>query len=147
MDVKASGSMSSSVTGLTKKEVALLDKDIRYSNESNPNWRRMNEPLISPAIMLMFVLSILLYFIPGMLHISRSRLDKTKGIRIAKRAYKTAISDLLETGSAEEIYASIHKGLNSFINSKTHKIAERSNTEILSWIQEKSALDFIFIDD
>lgn len=138
LDVNASGAMSSIATGLTKKEVVLLDKDIRYSDETDPNWRRMNEPLVSTAVMFTFAISILLYFIPGMLHISRSRLDETKGSRIAKRAYKTAINDLLETGSAEEIYASIHKGLNSFINSKTHKIAERSNTEILSWIQTKS---------
>ena len=42
---------------------------------------------------------------------------------------------MLETGSAEEIYTSIHKGLNSYINSKTNKIAERSNSEIITWIQ------------
>jgi len=138
LDVKENGALSSTSIGLTKKEVALLDKDIRYSDESEPNWRRMNSPLVSKLIIIIFTLSIILYFIPGMLHISRSRLDETKGSRIAKKAYKISISSLVENGNAEEIYSSIHKSLNMFMNLKLNKEVERSSVEIITKIQKQS---------
>ncbi|MBC8197663.1 MAG: protein BatD [Candidatus Marinimicrobia bacterium] len=138
LDVKENGALSSTSIGLTKKEVALLDKDIRYSDESEPNWRRINSPLVSKLVIIIFILSIILYFIPGMLHISRSRLDETKGSRIAKKAYKKSISILVENGNAEEIYSSIHKSLNMFMNLKLNKEVERSSVEIITKIQKQS---------
>jgi hypothetical protein len=81
-------------------------------------------------------MSIILFFIPGMLHISRSRLDKTKGGRIAKKAYKMAIESLLNSGSAEAVYISIHNSLNIFLNSKSNKFVERSSAEIISSIRK-----------
>ena len=74
-----------------------------------------------------------------MLHISRSRLNETKGLRKAKKAYKIAISDLIENGDAIEIYASIHKALNSFVNAKSQNKVERSTSELLSWINQKTS--------
>lgn len=138
LDVQKNSNSSANATGYTKKEVALLDKDIRYSDPTEPNWRRMNEPIISKFTIIVFILSIFLYFLPGMLHISRSRLDETKGSRVAKRAYKLSINDLIETGYAIEIYASIHKSLNTFVNAKMSKKAERSTSEIIEWISNKT---------
>ena len=139
LDVKASSASSSNVTGLTKKEVALLDKDIRYSDPNQPNWRRMKEPIISTISIISFIGAIFLFALPSMLHISRSRLNETKGLRRAKKAYKIAISDLNENGDAIEIYASIHKALNSFVNAKSQNKVERSTSELLSWINQKTS--------
>jgi hypothetical protein len=137
LDVRENGALISNSIGLTKKEVALLDKDIRYSDESEPNWRRKNSPFISKIVIIIFTLSIILYFIPGMLHISRSRLDETKGSRIAKKAYKISIDNLVENGIAEEVYMNIHHTLNMFMNLKLNKKVERSTAEIILEIQNK----------
>ena len=138
LNVEENSASINNTRGLTKKEVALLDKDIRYSDPSVPNWRRMNEPILSKTTIVIFALSIFIFFLPGMLHISRSRLNDTKSSRVAKKAYKLAMNDIIESGDAIEIYASIHKSINSFINAKANQKVERSTSEILNWIQSKS---------
>ncbi len=137
LDVEANANIGTNTTGLTKKEIALLEKDIRYSDQMKPNWLKMNQQSISKSTIFIFVLALFFFILPSMLNISKSRLDETKSSRIAKKAYKLSISDLNDSEDALLVYSSIQKALNTFINARTGIKAERSNNEILKWINQK----------
>ena len=138
LDVKANANFNTNTTGLTKKEIALLEKDIRYSDPSEPNWHNVNQTIISKSKVLTFILSIIFFLLPGMLNLSRDRLDKTKDSRIARKAYKLSITHLNENNDPLIVYTSIQKALNTFIDAKMGIRVERSNSEILTWVNEKS---------
>ena len=72
--------------------------------------------------------------IPGVIHISKSSLDKTKGTRLARKAVKNAFQVLAESAEPEELYGSIHMALNTFICAKMGQHVERSSREMVEWI-------------
>ena len=119
--------------GLSKEEVALLGKDIRFMDESQSNWRdRNNSGLISSTAITLLLLSGMVFAFPHAHNYTRQRMEKKSGGWRAKRALKSAI-EILDSRSdlPEEIYTHIYKAVITFINIKTGKNrAEYSTGEI-----------------
>ena len=135
LSVEKSSNVAAGATGLSKKEVALIDKDIHFSDLAEPDWRRKQVNIVSNRSILAVMLGFVFYLIPTVVHISRSNLDKTKGSRLAKKASKKALKSLVNSGEPEELYSSMHNALNIFICSKTGKQVERSSQEMVHWVQ------------
>ena len=106
--------------GLTKEEITLVGKDIRFIDESQPKWQDQkqwigyrNHTVIPSSIRGNFCISSCHNF-------TRKKLDQSFGGWQARRALKTAFS-ILDSASdtPEAIYTHIYKAVISFINHKT----------------------------
>ena len=106
--------------GLSKEEVTLVGKDIRFIDESAPKWRKKNRGLITRTSLTLLFLSAMIFAFPRVHHYSRQRMDKTAGGRQAKQALKFA-TKILKTGSEsqEKTYTEIFKAVTTYINMKT----------------------------
>ena len=119
--------------GLSKEEVALLGKDIRFMDESQSNWRdRNNSGLISSTAITLLLLSGMVFALPHAHSLTRKRMKLTSGGRQVRRAFKSAVLILdSKWDTPEEIYTHIYKSVVCFINHKMGlKKAEYSTGEI-----------------
>ena len=90
---------SASTKGLTKTEIALLGKDIRYHKTEIPNWNQNNGIPITAVIC--YALAVCGFIVPGMLNNYRKISDDGKELRQSKKALKKAITYLKKGGEDE----------------------------------------------
>ena len=138
LNVSENENFNSTNTGLTKREIALLEKDIRYSDLTKSKWKNSNQTLVTKNKVLVATITILFYLLPTMLKISRARNSLGELKRNANKAYKLSIKELKDCKDAFEIYTSINNALNTFISAKEGVKKVRSNTEIIDWIKNVS---------
>lgn len=141
LNVEKSSNAAAGATGLSKVEISLIDKDIHFSDLSEPDWRRAHVNMISGRSIAAVIFGFIFYIIPAVVHISRSSLDKTRGSRLARRAAKKALSELKISGEPEELYGSMHAALNTYICAKTGHQIERSSQELVEWVKSSSKED------
>ncbi len=135
---------SPTATGLTKTEISLMGKDIRFADDDQPEWGRRERGLISTKSALLLSASVLLFFVPGLLNYSQMKFSATAGSRKAKKALKEALSLLdRDIQNAESGYLHIKTALNRFISLKTGKNIQRPTEDILSEFQRKNISDDI----
>ena len=142
LNVSENENFNSTNTGLTKREIALLEKDIRYSDLTKSKWKNSNQTLVTKNKVLVATITILFYLLPTMLKISRSRNSLGELKRNANKAYKLSIKELKDCKDAFEIYTSINNALNIFISAKEGVKKVRSNTEIIDWIKNVSKNEY-----
>ena len=142
LNVSENENFNSTNTGLTKREIALLEKDIRYSDLTKSKWKNSNQTLVTKNKVLVATMTILFYLLPTMLKISRSRNSLGELKRNANKAYKLSIKELKDCKDAFEIYTSINNALNTFISAKEGVKKVRSNTEIIDWIKNVSKNEY-----
>lgn len=122
--------------GLTKTEISLMGKDIKFSDQAMPIWRRSDEGIFSFWIYLIMGISGLFYVTPYFLVLSQKHLMANEGSRRAKNALKNSLKILSESEtSSEETYLAIQKAMNTFLDEKDDKSLERSTSEIITRIQ------------
>ena len=123
--------------GLSKEEVALVGKDIRFIDESHPKWRDKNSGLVTSTTLTFLLLSGMIFAFPHANNIRKRRMEQSSGGRQARRALKLAFT-ILDSASdtPEEIFNHIYRAVVSFINHKTgSKKVEYSTGEIMEIIQ------------
>ena len=123
--------------GLSKEEITLVGKDIRFIDESQPKWRDQNSGLVTGTTLSFLLLSGVIFIFPHVHNFTRKKLVQSFGGLQARRALKTAFSILdSASDSPEEIYTHIYKAVISFINHKTGSIKmEYSTGEITEIIK------------
>ncbi|MBT4682938.1 MAG: protein BatD [Candidatus Marinimicrobia bacterium] len=122
--------------GLTKTEISLMGKDIKFSDQNEPMWRRSDEGIYTFWIYIIIGLSGLFYATPYFLLLSKKHFIANEGSRRAKNALKNSLKILSEPeASSEETYLAIQKAMNSFLDEKDDRTMERSTSEIISRIQ------------
>ena len=105
--------------GLSKEEVALVGKDIRFMDESQSKWRDRNSGLISGTALTLLLLSGMVFAFPHAHSLTRKRMKQTSGGRQVRRALKSAFLILdSKSDTPEEIYTHIYKSVVCFINHK-----------------------------
>jgi hypothetical protein len=85
--------------GLTKSEIALIGKDIRYHKTEIPNWNQNNR--IPITAVLCYTLAVCGFIVPGMVNNYRKISDDGKAFRQSKKALKKAITQLKKGGEDE----------------------------------------------
>ncbi len=131
--------------GLSKEEVSLMGKDIRFLDESKPKWRDQNRGLFSGTALTFLLLSSVVFVFPNIISFTRYSLDLSSENRQARRALRSALAILDAPGeSPGDIYTCIYKAVVSFVNHKTgSKRVEYSNSELIN-ILKKRNLDGIY---
>jgi len=126
--------------GLSKEEVSLMGKDIRFLDESKPKWRDKNRGLFSGTALTFLLLSGVVFIFPNVISFTRDSLDRSSGNRQARRALRSALDILDAPGeSPEDIYTCIFKAVVSFINHKTgSKRVEYSNSELINMLKKRN---------
>lgn len=132
--VKINEKSSTATVGLSKEEIQLVGKDIRFMDDGKPRWQKTNSGLMDKITLILATLALLLFLFPGMINMRQSHLDSTMGERRSQKAYKNAISIIRPISDSPIIvYGSIHKAIIVYINYKTgRKSAEYSITEIIN---------------
>ena len=133
LNVAPNEKISASTIGLSKEEVTLMGKDIRFLNESKPKWRDRNRGLFSSTAFTLFLLSGVVFVFPNALSFTKGRYNRSSGMRQVRRALKSAL-DILDSPdkSPEDIYRRIYKAVVYFINHKTGaRVVKYSNSELL----------------
>ena len=120
--------------GLSKEEVQLVGKDIRFMDDSPPNWQKINSGLVDTNTLFLVALSLILFFLPSAVNMRQSHLKNTIGDRQSRQALKKSMAVIINfSDSPLAIYGSIHQAMILYINSKTgRKSAEYSVAEIIS---------------
>ena len=127
--------------GLSKEEVALVSKDIRFLDEAKPKWRKRNIGLVSYSTILLVCLSLTIYLMPFMISLIYGINNKSISERRAKRAIIIANKILSQKlNNSEMIYKNINKAIITFINNKTNiERQEYSKKEILDILKKHNA--------
>ena len=126
--------------GLSKEEVMLMGKDIRFLDESIPKWRDKNRRLFSGTALTFLLLSGMVFVFPNAVSLTRDRLDRSSGDRQVRRAFKSALNILDYKGeSPEDIYKHIYKAVVTFMNHKTgSQKVEYSNSELINILKTRN---------
>jgi len=124
--------------GLSKEEVHLMGQDIRFMDESEPNWQKQDSNVVNRTTMILSLLTGLIFIVPGIININRDRILNAADSRRARRALKNAMNILPNgAGNAEEIYRYIHQAVISFINDKKDQnVAEYSTADIVKSLSD-----------
>ena len=132
---------SSETVGLSKEEVQLVGKDIRFMDDSPPNWQKTNSGLVDKNTLFLVALALILFFLPSAVSIRQSHLKNTIRDRQSRQALKKSMAVIIHSSDSPlAIYGSIHQAVILYINSKTgRKSAEYSVGDIIS-IFEKHQL-------
>ena len=140
LNVAKNKNSSSDNVGLLKEEVKLVGEDIRFIDESMPNWQNKNIDLLNKYNLILLFILLIVVTSPIIVTKRRLHLDNTISIRKSKKAFKNSI-DILKSpnNSAEDVYKSIHKAVIKFINHKTNSnSAEYSKKEIVLFFKKYS---------
>ncbi|MBT3683886.1 MAG: protein BatD [Candidatus Marinimicrobia bacterium] len=136
LNVTPSARNTATGIGLTKTEISLMGKDIKFSDQNKPMWRRSDEGIYTFWIYIIIGFSGLFYVTPYFLLLSKKHLIANEGSRRAKNALKNSLKILSEPEtSSEGTYLAIQKAMNSFLDEKDDRTLERSTSEIISRIQ------------
>ncbi len=137
LQVTPSDRVFTSAPGLTKKEVAMMGKDIRFADRSGSKWRRPGMKYVSKTTVSLLGISMFLFLLPGIIDYRQNKLSKTAKSRTARKALKKALSILPEKpGEPEETYYLITKTFNIYLDAKTGKSDQRSTTDIISCLKD-----------
>ena len=125
---------SSGTVGLSKEEVQLVGKDIRFMDDSPPHWQKTNSGLVDKNTLILIIVAFILFFFPSVVYMRQSHLKNTIGHRQSRKALKRSVAIIKSINDSPlEVYGSIHQAMIIYINSKTgRKSAEYSVGEILS---------------
>jgi len=126
--------------GLSKEEVQLMGKDIRFMDSSYPHWQKTNSGLVDKNTLILAILAFILFFLPRVVNMSQSHLENTIGFRKSRNAFKYSVAIIKSVDDSPiQVYGSIHQAIIMFINSKTGGMsAEYSVREIVSIFQTHS---------
>ncbi|MBT7377380.1 MAG: protein BatD [Candidatus Marinimicrobia bacterium] len=125
---------TSGTVGLSKEEVQLVGKDIRFMDDGEPHWQKTNSGLVDKNILILATVALILFFFPSVVNMRQSHLKNTMGDRKSRRALKESVA-MIKTinDSPVAVYGSIHQAIIMYINSKTgQKSAEYSSGNIIS---------------
>tara|TARA_B110000467_G_scaffold28831_1_gene25921 strand:+ start:345 stop:2048 length:1704 start_codon:yes stop_codon:yes gene_type:complete len=127
----------SGTVGLSKEEVQLMGKDIRFMDDSQPHWQKTNSGIVDKNTLILATLALILFFLPSVVNMRQSHLKNTMGDRNSRRALKDSVAMLKSIDdSSLVVYGSIHQAIIMYINSKTgQKLAEYSVGDILSILE------------
>ena len=125
---------TSGTVGLSKEEVQLVGKDIRFVDDSLPHWQKTNSGLVDKNTLILATVALILFFLPSVINMRQSHLKNTMGDRKSRRALKNSVATIKSIDdSPSEVYGSIHQAIIMYINSKTgRKSAEYSVGDILT---------------
>ncbi|MBC8311769.1 MAG: protein BatD [Candidatus Marinimicrobia bacterium] len=125
---------SSGTVGLSKEEVQLMGKDIRFMDDSSPHWQKTNSGLIDKNTLILVVLAFVLFLLPSMVNMRQSHLNNTMGDRKSRQALKNSVAIIKSIDDSPlAVYGSIHQAMILYLNSKTGRSsAEYSVNEIIS---------------
>ena len=105
--------------GYSRREVALLGKDIRFVKTGSPRWLRTGQGWVTPGLILLNLATVFLFAAPWVGIRARSLATVLKpGIR-ARRALgaATAVVDRVQ-GEPEEVYAALSRAVTLYLNQK-----------------------------
>ncbi|MBT5956864.1 MAG: protein BatD, partial [Candidatus Marinimicrobia bacterium] len=125
---------TSGTVGLSKEEVQLVGKDIRFMDDGEPHWQKTNSGLVDKNTLILATVALILFFFPSVVNMRQSHLKNTMGDRKSRRALKESVA-MIKTinDSPVAVYGSIHQAIIMYINSKTgQKSAEYSSGNIIS---------------
>ena len=127
--------------GLSKEEVMLVSKDIRFLDEKKPKWRKRSKGLVSYSTLLLVCLSLIIYLTPFIISLIYGMNNNSISDRRAKKAIKVANKILNQKlNNSELIYKNINKAIITFINNKTNlERQEYSKKEILDILKKHNA--------
>ncbi len=132
LKVAPSDRVFTSTSGLTKEEVKMMGKDIRFADRSQVKWRRPGASYISRTTVALTGTSLFLFLLPGILSYRQNRRDVTARGRTARKALKKALAILPEKPlGAEETYYAIARALNHYLDAKTGEKIQRSTSDML----------------
>jgi hypothetical protein len=131
---------SSGTVGLSKEEVQLVGKDIRFMDDSQPHWQKTNSGLIDNYTLILVIIATILFFIPSVVNMRQTHLKNTMGLRKSRIALKNSVAMIRSIDDSPiAVYGSIHQAMIIYINSKTgRKSAEYSVGEIVSIFEDHS---------
>lgn len=146
--VKINEKSSTTTVGLSKEEVQLVGKDIRFMDDNVPRWKKSNSGLVDRNSVMLAIVALLLFLLPGMVNLRQSHLASTVGDRQSRMALKKSVKIIKSiTDSPENVYGSIHQAIIMYINYKTgRKTVEYSITDIIK-IFENSGVPVNSIED
>ncbi len=105
--------------GYTRREVALLGKDIRFVKSGRPRWLRTGKGWYTPGLFILNIATVLLFAAPWVGPRARLLATAVKPGWRARRALSVAISTIDEArGEPVEIYAELSRAVTRYINSK-----------------------------
>lgn len=127
--------------GLSKQEVLLIGKDIRYINLNDPKWSISNKPLLETKVYIILILTMIFYLLQIFILNNSEYFKETQLKRNSKNALKNSIKslNLIAKDKNNNKYTEIHKILNSYISLKLNISIERSSDEIFSVFNENSS--------
>ena len=121
--------------GLSKEEVQIVGKDIRFMDEALPKWQKLDSGLFDKWTYFLFILMITTFLFPSMVSARQSHLVNTASSRKSKTALKHALKSIkidIKSMSLEQVYSEISKILFQFINDKTgNRNVEYSIAELI----------------
>ncbi len=134
--------------GLSKEEIILVGKDIRFIDESKPRWRNLNARLTNRIAIVLIFLSCLVLFIPFIYSYTQFKIDNTFNERQARKAFKIAEKNIISSNSSiEAVYTSIYKSIVIYINLKLGKNRlEYSTDEIINLINLHSESEIEIVE-
>ncbi len=136
--------------GLSKEEVQIVGKDIRFMDEAIPQWQKLNSGLFDKWSYFLFILAITTFLFPSMVSVRQSHLVNTASSRKSKAALKHALKSMtidINSMSPEEVYSEINRILIQFINDKTgNRNVEYSIAEIFEILKAHHENDKILND-
>ena len=105
--------------GYTRREVALLGKDIRFVKSGRPRWLRTGKGWYTPGLFILNIATVLLFAAPWVGPRARLLATAVKPGWRARRALSVAISTIDEArGEPVEIYAELSRAVTQYINYK-----------------------------
>ncbi|NOZ07290.1 MAG: protein BatD [FCB group bacterium] len=132
LKVAPSDRVFTSTQGLTKEEVKMMGKDIRFADRSPVKWRRPGASYFSKTTAALTGTSLFLFLLPGILNYRQNRRSVTARSRVARQALKKALTILPDKPlEPEETYYAIAKAFNHYLDAKTGKKIQRSTSEML----------------
>lgn len=108
--------------GFSRREVALLGKDIRFLKLGKPKWLSTGKGWYTPLLLFLNLATILFFFLPiAGPHLRRISVVFTPGIR-ERRAYNLAIQMIEKSsGRPEEIYLTLTHAITLYLNYKLRR--------------------------
>ena len=125
---------SAGTVGLSKEEIQLVGKDIRFMDDSPPHWQKTNSGLVDKNTLILTIVAFILFFFPSVVNMRQSHLKNTVSHRQSRKALKQSVAIIKSINDSPlEVYGSIHQAIIIYINSKTgRRSAEYSVGEIVS---------------
>jgi len=126
--------------GLSKKEIALVGKDIRFLDDRSPKWRNRNRVLLTGNAITFLVFAGFILALPRAHGYARKKMNYSTSNRKSRKALHFALIVLnANNKSPNLIYTNIYKALITFINYKTgSKKVEYSRNELISILKNQN---------